>query len=583
MRGLIYSDDKPIKRLGIYCFCDKDGMVDDYNLYLLNDLKENLHKLLVVCNGEVTPEGKARFETVAGEVLVRECFDWERLCQYDEIVLLDSANFGPVYPLREMFDSMNRREADFWGIVAKYNPDCVPPVFVVIRKNLLGSPAFRQYWENMSEFSSFEEAGFIRDFAAQGFKYALYLDTEDLKEYCDDPLMQYPLELVKNRRCPVFGRKSFCASYDDFFRGSCGQATAEFYEYLRSETSYDVNLIWDNLLRTANMTDIKDRMQLNYILPQTAELKGNEGETSRIALLLHVYNEDQVDWCFHYANHMPQVADVYVTTDSDRKKQLILERFNGLNCGKLQVNLVKNRGRDVSALLIDGKDIIKNYDYVCFAHDKKSRHFSPLSIGHSFAYKCFQNILASREYVGNVVRTFANNPRLGLLVPPPPQHGPYAETIGNEWTCNFDNTVKLAGLLSLHVDIDSCKAPVAPHGGMFWFRPRAMLKLFAYPWRHEDFPEEPSRETDGNVMHAIERIFPFVAQDAGYYSGWLLSEQFARLEITNLNYLLRDTRKEFGLKNDWLNTQAKLADVYDSRSWRLTMPLRWITSLLRRC
>ena len=579
MKCLNTPDNNPVRRLGIYNFRDKDGIVDEYNIVLLRDLKENLDTLWVVCSGELTPDGKEKFGNVADEVWIGKNCDWEALCRFDEVVLLDSAVFGPVHPFREMFAVMSGRQADFWGIVMQYDPSRVSPEFLVFRSRLLASSAFRQYWENLHPGGVLSSP----EFAAQGFQCAVYVDTEDLKEHWEDPLILYPLELLRNRRCPLCKRQSFSDSYEDFFRGSCGQATAELYEYLRKETAYDVNLIWDNLLRTGNMTNIKDRMQLNYILPQNAELKKKGSETSRVALLLHIYNEDQIDWCCRYAMHMPKYADVYVTTDSEQKKALISERFRGLHCASLQVGLVKNRGRDVSALLIDGKEIVARYDVVCYAHDKKSRHFSPLSIGQSFAYKCFENILASEEYTGNVIRTFENNPRLGLLVPPPPQHGLYAETIGNEWTCNFDNTANLAKRLQLHVDMDPRKAPVAPHGGMFWFRPRAMQKLFAYPWRREDFPEEPSSETDGNIMHAIERIFPFVAQDAGYYSGWLLSDQFAGLEITSLNYLLRDTRQECGLKNDWLHARAELADVYGSRSWRLTKPLRWITSLLRRC
>ena len=61
----------------------------------------------------------------------------------------------------------------------------------------------------------------------------------------------------------------------------------EFYEYLRRETNYDVNLIWDNLLRTVNMWDLKERMQLNYILP--SDISYQEHTNKRIALMLHIF------------------------------------------------------------------------------------------------------------------------------------------------------------------------------------------------------------------------------------------------------------------------------------------------------
>ena len=60
------------KRLGVFVFYDKDGIVDDYVIYLLNDLKENLDRLVIVCNGALTPDGRDRLEKISPEVYVHE-------------------------------------------------------------------------------------------------------------------------------------------------------------------------------------------------------------------------------------------------------------------------------------------------------------------------------------------------------------------------------------------------------------------------------------------------------------------------------------------------------------------------------
>ena len=574
----IFSNNTHVKRLAIYFFYDKDGIVDDYNLYLLNDLKENIEKLLVVCNGKLTNEGRSKFETVSDDILVREnvgfdvwaykegmeYYGWHKRSAYDEMILLNFTNFGPVYPLKEMFDEMDKRDADFWGIVMRYGfphdpykkckygyiPDHVPSSFMVIRNSMLCSNDFKSYWDNICPINSYEEsicyheAIFTKDFSKKGYKYSLYIDTEDLKEYWDYPLMLYPLELVKNRRCPVFKRKSFYNMYEEFFIGSCGEATAELYDYLRKKTNYDVNLIWDNILRTTNMSDVKDRMQLNYILSKEfSNLKENKDH--KIALVLHIYFEDKIDYCLKYAYSMPENADIYITTDTEKKKQLIMQKFGELKCRKLEVIIIKNRGRDVSALLIGCKNYVADYDYICFAHDKKSKHLKPYIIGESFSYKCFENILGSKNFVKNVIHTFDENPRLGMLVPPPPNHSVYYSIIGFEWGHNYEHTNELAEKLKLTVDFDRHKPPIAPLGTMFWFRPKALKRLIDYDWKYEDFPTEPVRDIDGNIMHAVERIYPFVAQNEGYYTGWLMSDHFARMEITNLYYMLRDIHTTF--------------------------------------
>ncbi|MFD2881108.1 rhamnan synthesis F family protein [Paenibacillus rhizoplanae] len=58
------------------------------------------------------------------------------------------------------------------------------------------------------------------------------------------------------------------------------------------------------------------------------------------------------------------------------------------------------------------------------------------------------------------------------------------------------------------------------------------------------FPKEPNNN-DGTILHAIERIYPFVAQHEGYYPAWLMADSYARIEVTNLYYMLRTINIEY--------------------------------------
>jgi lipopolysaccharide biosynthesis protein len=565
------------KRIGLYFFYDAQGVVDDYNIYLLNDLKKNLDKLLVVVNGLLTPEGRSKFESVCDEILVRENigFDvwaykegiehigWDALGQYDELVMLNFTNFGPVYPFKEMFDEMAGRDVDFWGIVMRYGmphdpykmckygyiPDHVSSSFMVVRRDLLRSNDFKKYWEQMPMIHSYEEsvcfheAVFTEHFKRLGYVCDNYIHADDLKDQWDYVLMLFPYELVKNRRCPIFKRKTFYNNYEEYFMSCCGNPAYDLYNFLKNETNYDVNMIWDNLLRTVNLWDIKQRMQLEYILPDNiAKKKNAKGKT---ALAMHLYYEDKIDFCYKYAKNMPDDADVYITTNTEEKKEKILKKFQTLNYGKLTVQVIPNRGRDVSALLTGLAPYLKDYDYVCFVHDKKGVHTKPHIIGESFEYKCFENTLASKDYVKNVLFTFDENPKLGILAPPPPNHSHYYYTIGYEWGTNFETTCALAKDLGITVNMDKDKPPVAPLGTMFWFRPKALSILFDRQYTYEDYPAEPLEGSDGSMLHAIERLYPFAAQQKGYYSAWMLSTTFAKFETTNLYYMLHDIHKAF--------------------------------------
>ena len=94
---------------------------------------------------------------------------------------------------------------------------------------------------------------------------------------------------------------------------------------------------------------------------------------------------------------------------------------------------------------------------------------------------------------------------------------------------------KLIDELNLNVPFD--EFPVAPYGDMFWVRGKAMKPLFNKDWSYDtDIPSEPI-DTDGTILHAIERIIPFIAQSSGYYTSWVCSEDTARTEINNLYYI----------------------------------------------
>ena len=119
-----------MKRLGIFFFFEKQGYVDDFIVYYLNDLVKNLTELVVVCNGKLSEQGRKTFGRFTDNIIVRENkgldvwayktaldqYGWQRLSEFDEVVMTNSTLMGPVRPLQEMFDTMaENQDLDFWG------------------------------------------------------------------------------------------------------------------------------------------------------------------------------------------------------------------------------------------------------------------------------------------------------------------------------------------------------------------------------------------------------------------------------------------------------------------------------------
>ncbi|MBQ3222103.1 MAG: rhamnan synthesis protein F [Clostridia bacterium] len=560
-----------MKRAILYFFYDGEGIADECNFYMLRDLRKSAEKIYVVVNGLLTAESKKKFEQIADDVFVRENkgldvwaykegmehIGWDKVTTFDEFIMMNHTNYGPVHPFAEMFAEMDKRDVDFWGITKhnghSYDPynaceyGYIPPhiqsSFIAVRKRMMLKKAYRQYWDEMPMINGYvdsicrHEAVFTEKFKRLGFESDVYVNTDDLAEVCDYPLMMMPVELIKNRRCPVFKRKSFFNIIEELMDVTCGQATVELYDYLRNETDFDVNMIWDNLLRTANMWDIKQRMQLNYVLPRDVEkpLK----RQPKVALFMHIYYPEMIPELRGYADQTPEYADIYISTNTEEKKALIEKGMEGIG-RKCRVIVVENRGREYAGFFIGMRKYVSQYDYICIAHGKKSRYEKPYIIGDSFSYHCFENTLSSRAYTNNVLATFEENPRLGLLVPPTPEHGMYYTTVGREWRGNFGLLQEKCKQWNIKAPMDASKPPVAPLGGFFWFRTAALKKIFDVGFKYEDFPQEPCREIDGTIMHVIERIYPFVAQDAGYYSAWVLSDRYSAMRLTADYKSIRD-------------------------------------------
>jgi len=556
------------KRLAVYFFSDPGGIVDAYVPCLLNDLTENVDVCCIVCSGNTQEQGKKMLGQF-GEVIISSAksnqaaykeglkyIGWEKSGTFDEIILLDHTIMGPVYPLKETFQKMSEKETDFWSVTQYFSEtaenmkkrrDYIGLEFVVCRQPMIQSDAFKGYWDSVEEdpkkgTAKERSREFTEYFVSRGFNFDTSAGMEEFRELTEDPLLMFPKKMVAVKRCPVFRIQNFTYPPASYLRNTAGEQTSELYNYVKDKTDYDENLIWDKILREEHQSDIVKNLNLVYPLSERIKIEGEEIKGLKKVLVMHLYFEDLLEESRRYAEAMPPDSDLYITTSSEKKKEAVLEVFRDFPCNRLEVRVIENRGRDVSSLLTGVKDVIMNYDLACFVHDKKTTQLKPGTIGASFGHKCLENTLSGKIYVENIIRTFQKNPRLGILSPPEPNHSVYFTTIGGEWGPNYEVTASLAKKLGLTVPISEEKPPVCPMGTMFWFRPKAMEPLYRADWEYTDFPPEPNK-ADGSLLHAVERIYPYIVQQSGYYPGIVMTDACMAVEYSNLRYYTREYNK----------------------------------------
>ena len=551
-------------RLGIFVFHDSDGIVDNYITYMLNDLVANLENLVVVVNGKITQEGRVSLQQFASEIIVRknegyDCGAWkdalvehiglENLKQYDELVLLNDSFFGPFYSFEKIFEKMNASDIDFWGLTKQgADPDCEDTVaylhryFLVYRKNILQSNAFSDFFCNFKNPQTRGDAvkefdvGLTKCLTEAGFKFDSLINTDDLDAYgVVDHCNIDSYELI-NRGWPVINKSTLVENYGVRIQMQClGEDVRLSLDYIREHFQYNMSLIWQNLLRTQNITDIYQSANLNFILSKSHLNKTDiETKQSKVLVVLHIYYVNRLERYDHYITSIPESIDVIITAANKEKAEIIRNRFEPVLGARLKVILTQNRGRDLAALLVAARPYIKDYEYLCFCHDKLSPQLH-YAYGNYFEYLLWENTLGNNIYIENVISSFEENKELGLLAIPSPNNTGGIKT--NFWTHpkNIEQTKVVLKKIGINSPNISEEKLCLSMGTAFWCRVNALEKLFNYPWKNKDFPKEPLA-VDGTFSHGLERSFPFVAQNAGYYTGVAMTEEHASYLYAHWEY-----------------------------------------------
>lgn len=289
-----------------------------------------------------------------------------------------------------------------------------------------------------------------------------------------------------------------------------------------------------------NVWSIRENNGFRFILPERA-MAASGIDHADVAVIAYIYYEDTAKKYWTYLNSIPDEMAIYLISSNES----VLKVLTQFAQNKENVNVIRkmNRGRDVSALVISSKEIFQRHKYVCFVHDKHAKSETGQDMVNFWLENLWGNTLKSEGYIENVLKLFADHPELGLLVPPEP----YTYLQQNSfWRIEYERTKTLAEELKLENTMIEDKYPPITLGTVFWCKSFVMKKLLEKNWKFEDFLEEPMPE-EGTISHAIERIFAFLAQDAGSNTATIMCETYAKKLILSLQ---REKEEIFEILNE---------------------------------
>jgi GT2 family glycosyltransferase len=252
------------------------------------------------------------------------------------------------------------------------------------------------------------------------------------------------------------------------------------------------SIILDNLIA---LEKTKARDKTPYI---TREPLGEQDKSTtnhkKFALICHFYYEDLVDDLAFYINNVTQYASLYFTVPIDNfvKLSIILKSLYP----KAVIIPTANQGSDIYPFLVALKAIINentSIKYICKIHTKHgTTHYPDV-----WREVLLESLLGTKESVELICNTLTNDSNLGMIGPALLFNSNKAMIYGNN-----DNINKLLKILewgSEHKDWAFFA------GTMFWSRIDIISPL-ANLLDNDDINWQ-SHTTDGNIAHAIERIF----------------------------------------------------------------------------
>lgn len=260
---------------------------------------------------------------------------------------------------------------------------------------------------------------------------------------------------------------------------------------------YDNEIVNGKMLLGCGI-DEEERSALNNVF---------SNESASIAVQAHVFYPELIHEIINASNNIPYSFDLYLTTVDELYAEYIYEySTRNSNAKNIFVELVENKGRDVIPFINQIASVYEQYDYICHIHTKKSKYDINGDVWRKYLY---ENLLGSEQVVEQILKTFIQYDKIGIICPE------NIDLIKNniEWGGDKEIAETLLsdiGITNLELD----KIPDFPAGNMFWAKTKAIDILFSYDFNNM-VPEEKNQR-DGTVMHAIERLWIYIAKSNGY-------------------------------------------------------------------
>ena len=579
----------------VYFHFDPHHQVRDYVVAALSSLRPHANHILLVSNSPISEVDRARLATCCDEILPRpnegldagayraglEHLGWERLADFDELILTNHTYYAPLRPWEEVLTrAEDWGDISFWGMtehaamrphpfLAKRElPRHLQSHWIVVRRRLLRDPAFREYWEQMPQVSSYRdsiqwhESRFTGHFAELGHTWQVAFPVDRYRS--ENPAIEEAPALLADG-CPLLKRRALF--HDPLHQDRQAVVGGELLEAAVA-AGYSEDLILSDVVHTAAARDLIVNAGLTEVV--TGCVPGAAGAAAETSpperrhsgcVVVHVpagreaVERAEANGLARRLASVPAHWRVVVTSPT-HLDAADLERVTGRRPspedsahgeGDVSFRPVRDLDpRGTIAFLTQCDDL---WDPGCAADGDDGDEddggdplvlrvtVGPTSgpgtraddVAHRQALDC---LLDSPGYVAGLIDLFARHPGLGVAMPAAGHIGQAHG--GATWDGLAGAATALSRRLGLTVELDPL-APVVPVGAMFLARPAALRTLSEGAKELVRLTEQAAPSAEQSVerlkraraAEVLELLTVYAAMSSGYHPREVLTPTWA--------------------------------------------------------
>lgn len=525
----------------VYFHFDPHHQVRDYVVAALSSLRPHANHILLVSNSPISEVDRARLATCCDEILPRpnegldagayraglEHLGWERLADFDELILTNHTYYAPLRPWEEVLTrAAGWGDISFWGmtehatmrphpfLAQRELPRHLQSHWIAVRRRLLTDPAFREYWEQMPPVSSYRdsiqwhESRFTGHFAELGHTWQVAFPVDRYRS--ENPAIEEAPALLADG-CPLLKRRALF--HDPLHQDRQAVVGGELLE-AAARAGYSEDLILSDVVHTAAARDLIVNAGLTEVVTGCVPGAAGAGaETSSPerrptgCVVVHVpagreaLERAEADGLAQRLASLPAHWRVVVTSP-EPLDAADLERVTGRRPSQEDTQEDSAHGEgDVSFRLVRDLDPQGTIAFLTQCDDlwdpgraaggddgDEGGDGGPLvlritvgpppvpgtradDVAHRQALDC---LLDSPGYTAGLIDLFARHPGLGVAMPAAGHIGQAHG--GPTWDGLAGAAKALSRRLGLSAELDPL-APVAPPGAMFMARPEALRTL----------------------------------------------------------------------------------------------------------